>query len=58
MLLGKKQINCLSCGKGGDTLSSFKGRDGRIYRGFEQLNPGSTTALNKHNNSILAEDSI
>lgn len=32
-MLGKRNINCLSCGKGGDPSQNVKGRDGKLYRG-------------------------
>ena len=33
VLLGKKTINCLSCGKGGEPQQTVKGTDGKLYRG-------------------------
>lgn len=37
VLLGKKTTNCLSCGKGGDTVPTVKGRDGKLYKGSDTI---------------------
>src|SRR3569833_479033 len=47
VLIGKRTINCLSCGKGGDNYSTIKGRDGREYKGSDQ----STQAARMNNSS-------
>lgn len=31
-MIGKKAVNCLSCGKGGDSNLTMKGKDGKMYR--------------------------
>ncbi len=35
VLLGKRATNCLSCGKGGDTGQTVKGKDGKLYKASE-----------------------
>lgn len=32
VLLGKRAVNCLSCGKGNETSQTVKGTDGKLYR--------------------------
>jgi len=33
VLIGKRNVNCLSCGKGEHSVGAVQGRDGRVYRG-------------------------
>jgi len=56
VLVGKKQINCLSCGKGNEPVHSIKGRDNRLYKGESSLaaiNNAKHTTLNGEDHSNM-----
>ena len=64
VLVGKRNLNCLSCGiKDGVTLgpstahSTIAGKDGRVYRGFGQgitLDEKSTTNLGQQQSRVAS----
>ena len=56
VLLGKKSLNCLSCGRG-DPVTHVQGKDGKLYRALDKVAGGDRARPNQYyshnlNNSL------